>query len=77
MLFVDQPGKDVYPIAGFTYIIIYKKQVDPVKGKELLDFLKWAYSKGQPMLNSLDYVSIPENLLKRIDQQLKTVEIKP
>ncbi len=77
VLFVDQPGKDAYPIAGFTYIIIYKKQLDPVKGKELLDFLRWAYTKGQPMLNSLDYVSIPENLIKRIDKQLKEVKIKP
>ncbi len=77
VLFVDQPGRDSYPIAGFTYLIIYKKQLDPVKGKELLNFITWAYTKGQPMLKDLDYVPIPENIIKKIDRQLKEVEIKP
>ncbi len=76
VLFVDPSGKDAYPIAGFTYLIIYKKQLDPVKGKELLDFLRWAYSKGEPMLKSLDYVPLPKNIIQKIDQQLKEVEIK-
>lgn len=76
VLFVDSPGKDTYPIAGFTYLIIYKKQLDSVKGKELMNFLKWAYAKGQPMLKDLDYVPIPKNIIEKIDRQLKEVEIK-
>ncbi|MCL4558367.1 MAG: phosphate ABC transporter substrate-binding protein PstS [Deltaproteobacteria bacterium] len=77
VLFVDQPGRDSYPIAGFTYLIIYKKQLDSVKGKELLNFIKWAYTKGQPMLKELDYVPIPPSIIRQIDRQLKEVQIKP
>ena len=77
IMFVDPEGKDAYPIAGFTYLIIYKHQTDPVKGKELLNFIKWIYSKdAQETAASLDYVPLPQAVIHKINEQLKEVTIK-
>ncbi|MCL4468113.1 MAG: phosphate ABC transporter substrate-binding protein PstS [Deltaproteobacteria bacterium] len=78
IMFVNAPGKNSYPIAGFTYLIIYKHQTNPEKAHELLNFVKWIYTaQGQSMAKSLDYVPLPESLIKQIDRQLKEVTIKP
>src|SRR5258707_6877345 len=37
----DAPGPNAYPISSYTYILVYKEQPDPVKGKTLVDFLWW------------------------------------
>ena len=57
---VNAPGAGVYPIASFTWIILYQKQGDAAKGKLLVDFLKWALTDGQAMEAPLDYAPLPE-----------------
>ena len=77
IMFVNAPGKDSYPIAGFTYLIIYKHQTNPGKAHELLNFVKWIYTaQGQAMAKSLDYVPLPASLIHKINEQLKEVTIQ-
>jgi phosphate transport system substrate-binding protein len=68
----NAPGKDAYPICGTTWLLVYQDQKDPAKGKKLVEFLKWAVTKGEGMAKSLDYAPLPENVqqrvLKRIDE---------
>jgi phosphate transport system substrate-binding protein len=68
----NAPGKDAYPIAGATWLLVYQQQKDPAKGKKLVEFLKWAATKGEGMAKSLDYAALPDNVqqrvLKRIDE---------
>jgi phosphate transport system substrate-binding protein len=65
-------GKDAYPIAGATWLLVYQQQKDLTKGKKLVEFLKWAATKGEMMAKDLDYAPLPENVqqrvLKRIDE---------
>jgi phosphate transport system substrate-binding protein len=65
-------GKDAYPICGATWLLVYEQQKDPAKGKKLIEFLKWAATKGQGMAKTLDYAPLPESVqqrvLKRIDE---------
>jgi phosphate transport system substrate-binding protein len=71
----NAPGKDAYPIAGATWLLVYEQQKDPAKGKKLVAFLKWALSDGEKMVKDLDYAPLPdalrERVLKRI-QEIKT-----
>lgn len=77
IMFVNPVGKNVYPIAGFTYLILYKHQTNSIKGKELLDFIRWIYSnQGQQMASSLDYVPLPEKIINSINKLLSTVTIE-
>jgi len=68
----NAPGKDSYPIAGATWLLVYQQQKDPAKGKKLVEFLKWAETKGEQMAKDLDYAPLPkeleERILKRIDE---------
>ena len=68
----NAPGKDAYPIAGPTWLLVYQQQKDPTKGKKLVEFLKWALTKGETMAKDLDYAPLPESVqqrvLKRIDE---------
>jgi phosphate transport system substrate-binding protein len=68
----NAPGKDAYPIAGATWLLVYQNQKDHVKGQKLVEFLKWAETKGEQMAKDLDYAPLPESVeqrvLKRIDE---------
>jgi phosphate transport system substrate-binding protein len=68
----NAPGKESYPIAGATWLLVYEQQKDPVKGKKLVEFLKWALTDGEPMAKDLHYAPLPEALrdraLKRVSE---------
>jgi phosphate transport system substrate-binding protein len=68
----NAPGPDAYPISGATWLLVYQQQKDPSKGKKLIEFLKWAMSKGEGMAKALDYAPLPDSVqqrvLKRIDE---------
>jgi len=68
----NAPGKDSYPIAGATWLLVYEQQKDAAKGKKLVEFLKWAVTKGEGMAKDLDYAPLPgelrDRVIKRIDE---------
>ena len=61
---VNSPKGGAYPIAGLTYLLVYRDQKDQAKGKALADFIRWAMNDGQGMAESLDYARLPETLVK-------------
>jgi len=71
---VNQPGKDSYPIVGFTWLLVYEHQKDPVKGKKLVEFLNWELKKGQRMANALLYAPLPENVAKMVEMTVKGIK---
>ncbi|HTY20199.1 MAG TPA: phosphate ABC transporter substrate-binding protein PstS [Geobacteraceae bacterium] len=71
---VNQPGKDSYPIVGFTWLLVYEHQKDPVKGKKLVEFLNWELKKGQRMANALLYAPLPENVAKMVETTVKGIK---
>ena len=68
----NAPGNDAYPIAGATWLLVYEQQKDAAKGKKLVEFLKWALTKGEGMAKDLHYAPLPDavqqRVLKRIDE---------
>lgn len=71
---VNQPGKDAYPIAGFTYLLVYQHQRDAAKGKKLVEFLKWELHKGQKMAAPLLYAPLPANVAKMVEKTIETIK---
>ena len=68
----NAPGATSYPICGATWLLVYEQQKDPAKGRKLVEFLKWALTKGEDMAKDLDYAPLPnelrERVLKRVDE---------
>jgi phosphate transport system substrate-binding protein len=67
-------GKDAYPIAGATWLLVYQEQKDPAKGKKLVEFLKWALTKGEGMAKTLDYAPLPENVQQRVLKRIEEIK---
>jgi phosphate transport system substrate-binding protein len=59
---VDQDGKDSYPISGYSWVILWKNQADPARGKQLTDMLKWLVTGGQSLATAVNYVDLPSNV---------------
>ena len=72
---VNAKGTGVYPIASFTWILVYENQHDAVKGKKLVDFLTWALTDGQAQASTLDYAPIPSVMSKQLVERLKTIKV--
>jgi phosphate transport system substrate-binding protein len=60
----NSSSPDAYPIAGMTFLLVYKDQKDADKGKALADFIRWANSKGQEINETLEYARLPEPVVK-------------
>jgi phosphate transport system substrate-binding protein len=61
---VNSPAPDAYPIAGLTYLLVYQEQPDEAKGKALAQFLQWAMTDGQQMVESLSYARLPVEVIQ-------------
>jgi phosphate transport system substrate-binding protein len=71
---VDGPGKQSYPIAGYTYILMYMDQQDCTKAQKLLDFFKWAYgSTGDKDATDLKYVALPQEIKDQVNSKLAKI----
>jgi phosphate transport system substrate-binding protein len=67
-------GKDAYPIASFTWLLIPAPSKEPAKGKILADFLEWMVSDGQKMTSALSYAPLPDNVAAKVKEAIKQVK---
>jgi len=75
---VNAAGADSYPIASFSYLLLYKElstdpNLDQGKAKALVDFISWAITDGQKTAESLDYVPLPDGVVKLNQDTLKSL----
>jgi phosphate transport system substrate-binding protein len=63
---VNAPGKEAWPIAGYTYLLLYMDQTDCAKATAIRDFLKWAWGPdGTKDATDLNYVPLPDAIKTR------------
>ncbi|BCM89536.1 phosphate-binding protein PstS [Abditibacteriota bacterium] len=67
----NSSGAKAYPIAGFTYLMVYQTAKNPAKGAALKEFLKWAMTDGQKQAAALDYAPLPKSI---VDLNLKSID---
>jgi phosphate transport system substrate-binding protein len=72
---LDQAGANSWPIAGATFILVYKNQANPATGAAVLKFFDWSYTNGDAMANSLAYVPLPAKV-KAMVRHAWATEIK-
>ncbi len=65
----DQPGADSWPITGASFILMYKDAKNPQAAQAALKFFDWAYANGDEMADQLDYVPMPENVVKLVQDK--------
>jgi phosphate transport system substrate-binding protein len=73
---VNGPGKDSYPIAGYTYLLLYMDQTDCAKAAKVASFVKWAYESGSKFAEELNYVPLPAAVRTQVEAKLAKVTCK-
>src|SRR5438552_9755536 len=68
VILANQPGDTSWPMTAATWILLHKKPADPAAAAEALKFFAWSYGKGGKMAEELDYVPVPANVVKDIEQ---------
>ena len=53
-------------ISGATFILLHKTQDKPETAQEVLKYFEWAYANGDAMAENLDYIPMPEHVVKLI-----------
>jgi phosphate transport system substrate-binding protein len=66
VLLTDQSGKEAWPITGATFILMHKTQDNPAQAAEVLKFFDWSFKNDGQLALDLDYVPLPESLVKQI-----------
>ena len=74
LLLTNQPGKDSWPITGATFILLHKQQNKPEVAREVINFFDWAYLSGGKLADDLDYVPMPENVVKLVEQSWQQIK---
>ena len=60
----NAPGKGVYPVSSFTWLLLYESPKDKAQSKAMVDFMKWALTDGQKYCGDLGYAPLPEAIVK-------------
>jgi phosphate transport system substrate-binding protein len=68
VILTDQPGEASWPITGATFILMHKDPVDKAAAKEAIKFFTWAFEKGDKMAEDLDYIPMPDSVVKLIEK---------
>lgn len=68
LILTDQPGEASWPITAATFILMHKEPTDKAASAEAIKFFKWAFAKGDKMAEELDYIPMPDAVVKLIEK---------
>jgi phosphate transport system substrate-binding protein len=68
VILTDQPGESSWPVTASTFILMHREPVDKAASTEAVKFFKWAFAKGGKMAEELDYIPMPDSVVKLIEK---------
>jgi phosphate transport system substrate-binding protein len=68
VILADQPGEKSWPITAATFILMHKEPADKAASAEAIKFFKWAFEKGDKAAEELDYIPMPDTVVKLIEK---------
>jgi phosphate transport system substrate-binding protein len=71
-ILTNEAGKESWPIASATFILMHKTQENPAAAKEVVKFFEWGYRQGDKAAEALDYVYLPDSVVTLIEKHWKT-----
>ena len=70
----NPPGDDAYPVASFTWLLLYQDPKDKALAKIMVDFTKWALTDGQKYAADLGYAPLPKAVVDLEMKSLATIK---
>lgn len=69
-LLTNAPGPNSYPVAGYTFLLVYEDMPDCLKGRMFVEFVRWAMSDGGEYALDLLYAPLGPSVQLLVEQQL-------
>ena len=66
VILANQAGDKSWPMTAATWILMYAKPQDAATASEALKFFAWSFAKGDKMAEELDYVPMPDKVVKDV-----------
>jgi phosphate transport system substrate-binding protein len=73
VVLTDQAGERSWPVTGASFILLHVKQDKPEAGREVLKFFDWSFKNGQAAAAELDYVPMPDTVVRQIQAAWKGI----
>lgn len=70
---INGAGDETYPIAAYTYLLVYQDQTDATKGQALVAFIYWALTAGQAEEKAIGYAPLPAPIQQKALEELHKV----
>jgi phosphate transport system substrate-binding protein len=70
----NQPGEASWPITSASFILMHGTAKDPKRAAEALKFFRWSFANGDAMARELDYVPLPDDVVKRVEASWANVK---
>ncbi|HET7267449.1 MAG TPA: phosphate ABC transporter substrate-binding protein PstS [Oleiagrimonas sp.] len=68
LIMTNAKGARAWPITATTWVIMPKQSTHEKRSDAALDFFEWSLENGQQQAAALDYVPLPDSLVKRIEK---------
>ena len=68
LILTNQPGDKSWPIVASTFVLMHKEAADKAASQEAVKFFKFAFEKGGKMAEDLDYIPMPDSVVKLIEK---------
>jgi phosphate transport system substrate-binding protein len=72
----NAPGKGVYPISSFTWLLFYENPKNKAQAKTMVEFMKWALADGQKYCEALGYAPLPQQVVALELEALKKIKVQ-
>ncbi len=73
VVLTNAPGRESWPIAGASFILMHAKPANPNQSREVLKFFDWAFKNGSKMSEELDYVHLPAATQALVREEWKKI----
>jgi phosphate transport system substrate-binding protein len=70
----NAPGKGVYPVVSFTWLLVPTTIQDGAKKAVIKDFLKWMATDGQSYTAQLGYAPLPKEVATKVIASIEKVK---
>ena len=67
LVITNAAGEQAWPITATNFILVHKKPKNAANGKATQEFFRWVYKSGDAQARQLDYVPLPDSLVRQIE----------
>ncbi len=69
----NAPGSSSYPISSFTWLLVPQHFADPIKGRDMFEFLQWMIRDGEGETRVFGYPPLPANVAAKVKQAIAEI----